>query len=167
MGCIYSGMEGRSLQEKRKRIIVNRLSLLFLLFLSFLLSASTLHAQDATVHGVVRDSIGKPLEAVSISINGEPGGAISDQKGKYEIKIAPYRDIILIFSYLGFTTERVQLRLKPGEDKLLEIRLISTVRDFQTITVEAIRPGDLTIIRIEPRTIEQLPNVSGNFESFL
>ena len=105
MGCIYSGMEGRSLQEKRKRIIVNRLSLLFLLFLSFLLSASTLHAQDATVHGVVRDSIGKPLEAVSISINGEPGGAISDQKGKYEIKIAPYRDIILIFSYLGFTTE--------------------------------------------------------------
>ena len=167
MGCIYSGMEGRSLQEKRKRIIVNRLSLLFLLFLSFLLSASTLHAQDATVHGIVRDSIGKPLEAVSISINGEPGGAISDQKGKYEIKIAPYRDIILIFSYLGFTTERVQLRLKPGEDKLLEIRLISTVRDFQTITVEAIRPGDLTIIRIEPRTIEQLPNVSGNFESFL
>ncbi|MBK7965957.1 MAG: carboxypeptidase-like regulatory domain-containing protein [Bacteroidetes bacterium] len=140
--------------------------LLFLSFI-FLISSSSLFAQDATVHGVVRDSLGKALEAVSISINGEPGGTISDQRGKYEIKIPPYRDITLIFSFLGFAPEKKILRLNPGEDKTLDIRLISTAIDFKSITVEAVRPGDLTITRIEPRTIEQLPNVSGNFESFL
>ncbi|MBK7684034.1 MAG: hypothetical protein IPJ26_16950 [Bacteroidetes bacterium] len=55
----------------------------------------------------MRDSVGKPLEAVSISINGEPGGAISDQKGKYEIKDCPLIVILQSsFQYLGFTTEK-------------------------------------------------------------
>lgn len=136
-------------------------------FLLLLMVTSGVNAQEALVYGVVKDSTGKILEAVSVSINGEPGGTISDQQGKYEIRIAPYKDITLIFSFIGYGTEKIQLRLQPGEERKLEVRLKSTALDLGTITVEAARLGDLTLLRIEPRTIEQLPNVSGNFESFL
>ncbi len=126
-----------------------------------------LSAQEGLLRGVVKDSSGNPIEAVSISINGEPGGSITDQKGKYELKIAPYRDVLIIFSFVGYATEKRTLRLNPGEERILNIQLRSTIRDLGTVNIEAERPGDITVIKIEPRTIEQLPNVSGNFESFL
>ncbi|MBL7923019.1 MAG: TonB-dependent receptor [Bacteroidia bacterium] len=123
--------------------------------------------QDAILRGVVRDSIGKPIEAVSVSINGEPGGTITDQKGKYELRVSPYRELTIVFSFIGYGTEKISVKLNPGEERNLDIRLRNTSKILGTVNIEAARPGDLTVVRIEPRTIEQLPNVSGNFESFL
>lgn len=136
---------------------------------ALILACSTIfvRAQEGIIRGVVKDSTGRPIEAVSISINGEPGGAITDQKGKYELKITPYRDLTIIYSFIGFSTERRLVRLTPGEERIINMQLSSTIRDLGTVNIEAERPGDITMIKIEPRTIEQLPNVSGNFESFL
>lgn len=141
-------------------------SLFFSVLLLFVFTTD-MSAQDALLRGVVKDSSGKAIEAVSVSVNGEPGGSITDQQGKYEIKLAPYRDLLIIYSFIGYATERRMIRMNPGEERILNIQLKSTSRDLGTVNIEAERPGDITVIRIEPRTIEQLPNISGNFESFL
>lgn len=135
--------------------------------LVLLLWSCTLWAQESLVRGVVKDSTGKALEAVSISLDGESAGVISDARGRYELRITPYRDILIVFSSLGFAPEKIRIRLNPGEERTVNISMKSTVTNLGPVTVESQRPGDLMITRIEPRTIEQLPNVSGNFESFL
>lgn len=135
--------------------------------LILLLWTCTLWAQESVVRGVVKDSTGKALEAVSISLDGESAGVITDARGRYELRIPPYRDILIVFSSLGFAPEKIRTRLNPGEERTVNISMKSTVTNLGPVTVESQRPGDLMITRIEPRTIEQLPNVSGNFESFL
>ena len=135
--------------------------------LLLLVGHSASFSQDALLRGVVKDSTGTPLEAVSVSINGEPGGTITDQKGKYSIKLTPYKETTIIFSYLGFATEKILIKLNPGEERIVNVRLRSTSKILTGLDIESTRTGDMTVIRIEPRTIEQLPNVSGNFESFL
>lgn len=132
-----------------------------------LLFTCPLRAQESLLRGVVRDSVGKALEAVSVSIDGQGTGSITDSRGRYEIKLTPYRDITVVFTSLGFAPERISIRLNPGEERTVDIRMKSTITSLGPVTIESSRPGDLMITRIEPRTIEQLPNVSGNFESFL
>ncbi len=139
----------------------------FLFILALLFCSMQTLAQDGLLRGIVMDSTGRPLEAVSVSVNGEPGGTITDEKGKYEIKLPPYRDLTIIFSFIGYSTEKRIIRLQPGEERTVSLRLKSTIRDLGIVVIEAQRPGDITLTKIEPRTIEQLPNISGNFESFL
>jgi len=136
-------------------------------FIVFLLGLSSLFAQEATLRGTIRDSTGILLEAVSVSVNGEAGGTVSDRKGRYVLKLPPYKDHRIFFSFIGYATEIVTLKLNPGEERDLNIRLRSTVTSLGPLEVQGVKPGDFTLMRIEPRTIEQLPNVSGNFESFL
>lgn len=141
-------------------------SLLWLVSLALLLSTDTL-AQDAIIRGLVKDANGKALEAVSVAVVGEAGGTLTDQRGRYEIRVTPYRDWTLAFSFIGFATEKINLKLTPGEVRNLDIRLSETSQDLGPVNIQAARPGDLTLMRIEPRTIEQFPSVSGNFESIL
>ena len=87
------------------------LLLTLLLFISF---ASSVFAQDGILRGIVRDSTGKGLEAVSVSIVGQAGGAISDIRGRYEIHIPPYKDITIGFSTVGYSPFTITVQLTPG-----------------------------------------------------
>lgn len=139
-----------------------------LLFLfCFFAVLKSVSAQDAIVRGTIRDSLNVPVFGVSISISGTTTGTESDERGKFEIKLPPYKDWELVFFLTGYGIQKVPVRLTPGEEKNLNIRLRSLSGDLGTINVEATRPGDFNMVKIQPRTIEQLPNVSGNFESFL
>lgn len=141
---------------------------LFLLFISIVcLSAGNTHAQDATVKGIVRDSSGKSLEAVSVSVLNETGGVTTDKNGRYEIRIQPYRDITIVFSFIGFATEKITLRLNPGEVKTYDTKLKSTATDLGAVSIQGQQNRDQSTIRLTPKTIEQIPSVSGNFESVL
>ncbi|MFN8153322.1 MAG: TonB-dependent receptor [Bacteroidia bacterium] len=146
---------------------MKRLSLFLLTTLLFIFQAQHGRAQDGIVHGTVKDSLNTPLFKVVISIAGQNAGTETDERGKYELKLTPYKDYELVFFQTGYTIQRIKIKLQPGEDKTLNIRMKSLSADADIVTIEATRPGDFNVIKIQPRTIEQLPNVSGNFESFL
>ncbi len=138
-----------------------------LLIVFALLVSVSARAQDAILKGSIRDSIGKPIEAVSVSLLGESGGIVSDIKGRYELRLQPYRDLTVVFSFIGYETQKLNVRLNPGEVRILDVRLRGSSFDLGPVDVHARRTGDITLTRIEPRTIEQFPSVSGNFESVL
>lgn len=140
----------------------NLLSLLCIILLS-----SSLHAQDGIIRGTIKDSTNTPLFKVLVSIAGQNAGTETDEKGKYELRVTPYKEYELVYFLTGYTIQRVKVKLQPGEEKLLNIRLKSLSSAIDIVTIEGTRPGDFNVIKIQPRTIEQLPNVSGNFESFL
>lgn len=76
------------------------LTLIGILFLSFVT-----YAQEVT--GTVIDEDGQPLPGVSIQVQGTNRGAITDFDGNYTVN-ANIGDV-LVFSYVGFTTRRVNV----------------------------------------------------------
>lgn len=142
-----------------------RNNLLFLL--AFLFIADVVSAQDALLKGTVRDSSGKPVEAVSVSVLNESGGVTTDKNGRYELQLTPYRDLTVVFSFIGFAPEKINVKLNPGEIKEYNPKLKSTSTDLGPVSIEGRQDRDQSAIKLMPKTIEQLPSVSGNFEDVL
>lgn len=66
-------------------------------------------AQDRTVTGTVTDkSAGAPLPGVNVSIKGGTGGTLTDQDGRFSLRV-PSSSNVLVFSFIGFATQEVEI----------------------------------------------------------
>jgi TonB-linked SusC/RagA family outer membrane protein len=64
--------------------------------------------QQLTITGSVTDAnTGEPLPGVNIVIEGTTMGAITEADGNYSIDV-PSESAVLVFSYVGYTTQRVE-----------------------------------------------------------
>lgn len=93
---------------------------------------STNNAQQQKVSGTITDAAtGEPLPGVNIVIEGTTVGTVSDFDGKYSIDV-PGPDAVLLFSSIGYLTERIMasnqvlidLKLTPDITKLEEVVVI-------------------------------------------
>jgi TonB-linked SusC/RagA family outer membrane protein len=67
-------------------------------------------AQDATVHGVVKDAAGEPLIGAVVALKGNSAiGVVTDIDGKFSLK-APAGSHTLVVSYLGMVTQEVNVQ---------------------------------------------------------
>ena len=102
---------------KRKWLYV----LLGFLWLTF----SGLYAQEQTVTGVVKDQDGRPLLGVSVVEKGTTHGVDTDLEGKFSIKVAGDKSV-LVFSMVGSTpVERM-----VGNNKVLNVVLKEEVTEL-------------------------------------
>ncbi len=69
----------------------------------FLIGGLCAMAQDVTTSGTVTDESGEGLIGVSVMAQGTAIGTTTDINGNYTIKVKP--DAILVFSYVGMTTQ--------------------------------------------------------------
>ena len=90
-------------------------SYVFLLSLLIAGSLQTLSAQNRTVAGKVLDALQEPLPGVSVRVEGTTQGTITDIDGMFRISV-PAGETSLVFSYVGFLTERV--KVKPADNHL-------------------------------------------------
>lgn len=139
----------------------------FFLLVLLTISFQSLFGQEALLKGVVRDSTGKGIELVNVSVIDGNEGTSSDSRGRYELRLKPYRDFIVVFSFVGYAAEKVSIRLNPGEVREYNVSLKSTVRNLGPVKISGERVRDILAIPLEPKTIEMMPSVSGNFESVL
>jgi len=75
--------------------------------------------KDVVVKGVVTDSKGETLPGVSIKLKGANTGATTDLDGKFSISI-PDGNGILVFSFIGFTTQEVAVNQRTSINVKLE-----------------------------------------------
>ncbi|RHJ83906.1 TonB-dependent receptor [Parabacteroides sp. AM08-6] len=81
------------------------------------------------VKGQVSDNMG-PLPGVNVMVKGTMTGVITDADGNYEI-VAPYSKASLIFSYVGFQPQEVQLK---GEHTL-NVTLVEDTKALEEVVV--------------------------------
>jgi len=86
--------------------------------------------QSITISGRVTDNMGEPISGATIVIKGTSVGVISDENGYYSIDI-PNRNVILVFSFLGFTTQE----LPVGNNNTLTVVLIEDDYQLEDIVV--------------------------------
>ena len=111
-------------------IIIDRKIILAPDYLSKGLEKST-SLQQQKVTGIVTDvATGEHLPGVNILVEGTTIGATSDSNGKYEIEI-PDPNSVLIFSYIGYLTEKVSV----SGQTVIDITLSPDIKQLDEVVV--------------------------------
>jgi len=103
---------------------------LSLFLLGFALSMS--YAQQRTVTGTVTSADEGALPGVNIVIQGTTQGAVTGADGNYTIQV-PGNDAVLVFSFIGYTTQAVPV----GAQSTLDVVLSPDVTSLDEIVVTA------------------------------
>lgn len=85
------------------------------------------------VKGQVTDSKGAALPGVSVMIKGTTSGATTDGNGRYSL-IVPAGNNILVFTYIGFTTQEVAV----NGQSVINLKLAETTNALNEVVVTAL-----------------------------
>jgi hypothetical protein len=143
---------------------------LFLFLILGLLIATGVQAQrNAIVHGVIRDSLNRPITDVNIAVIGSSDQlTISNENGSFQLGVPPNTPFEIGFSYTGRPAKRISVRaLAPGERFELNVNMEYGIRLNEVIFSEERDRDKVSMQVINPRTVTTLPNVSGSFETIL
>ena len=143
------------------------LSFCFLFLLGVLLPTCVFAQQKATVKGTLVNESNKPVQGVNVSVFGLPGGVATKSDGTYELKVNASEPIEIVFSFIGFKTEKMPLELAPGEIKIINRTLKVSETSLPAVEVRDEQYKRTSFTRIDPKTVGQIPNVSGSFEAVL
>ncbi len=96
----------------------------YFLVLFFLAFSLQIFAQEKIVTGKVVDENGAPLPGVTVLVEGTQNGTITDVDGKYSLKCNSDEDVLL-FTFIGFTTQKVNVSGRPVIDVQLKPDVVS------------------------------------------
>ncbi|MDP4226620.1 MAG: SusC/RagA family TonB-linked outer membrane protein, partial [Bacteroidota bacterium] len=88
-------------------------------------------AQTHTISGTLTDKVtGEPLPGVNIIVEGSTTGTTTNVNGKYSLDLSD-PNAILVFSYLGYTTERISAAGKS----IIDIQLVEVAKNLDEVVV--------------------------------
>jgi len=123
--------------------------------------------KTAIITGKIIDENRKAIDLVNISIEGKPGGTSSDIHGNYTIQLPTEASITIIYSFIGYKTEKVKLATKPGQKKVINITLYRSAKQLSDVIVEDKEVRKSTLTRIDPQSALVIPTVSGGIEALV
>lgn len=91
---------------------------------------SQILAQTRQISGIINDATGSGLPGVSITVKGSSVGTVSDVDGSYTISTVGDNSI-LVFSYVGFTTQEVAV----GTNNTIDVSMIEDATVISEIVV--------------------------------
>ncbi|WP_183565410.1 TonB-dependent receptor [Mucilaginibacter sp. SP1R1] len=100
----------------------------------FLCFAAITFAQTGTISGSVKTSDGNAAQAVSIAIKGTSKGTLTDQNGKYLIRIKPGTYQLTAF-LIGLTKEEQTVEVKSGENATTNFILKESSAQLNEVTI--------------------------------
>ena len=113
------------------RKVYNNLKRAVLLLLWLACSHSVL-AQERVVTGSVKDANGAGLAGVSVIVRNTTTGTNTNMEGKFSITVAP--DAVLMFSFIGYTTQEVTV----GNQSVIDVVLAEDIQQLGEVVVTAL-----------------------------
>lgn len=117
-------------------------------------------SQQLGVSGIVTDSEGKSLPGVSIRVEGTNTGVLSDTDGRYSIAV-PDQNSVLVFSFIGFTTERVPLNGRLRLDLTMRMEMTG-LNEVIVVGYGTQKKSDITgtVTSLPKGRLENQPNIN-------
>jgi len=145
--------------EKIKYLMKSLGTVVLLGFVLFTASASA--QENGAIFGKIVDSeTGEELIGANILLEGTTIGAASDIEGNYKISSVPPGSYYLIASMIGYSKLTVtNLEVKPGEQKKLDLSLVSEAYETEEVVVTAINILSKSIrtnILNNPKAIQEI-----------
>lgn len=98
---------------------------------------------NITVTGKVVDEKGEALIGAGVLSKDGKRGAVTDIDGRYSVKILP-SDEVLVFTYMGYTTQEIQVAGKNSIDVIMLPDASNTLNDVVVIGYGTTKKQDLT-----------------------
>ncbi len=114
--------------------------------------------------GIVVDTDHHPLEKINILIHGTKIGTTTNDKGEFLIPKIEGRNVILLFSAIGYETKSREILL-PSPEPLLQI-LPTQLKDIKEIIVSK-RTNNSNLLTIQPSLTDKLPSIGGGVETLI
>ncbi len=148
-------------------MIQSRNRFLILSFL-FLISYTNVFSQNSTarVFGAIKGQDKKPMPGVSVGVSGSSIGAVTNAEGEFSLTVPSNQEINIVFTFIGFETISEKLILAEGERKEIKKTMVQSVTTLPTPIIRDQRDRG-TVMRIDPKWVEEIPNPTGNFETAL
>lgn len=142
----------------KMRLLFNLLIILFLIQPPFLFASAA--DEQIGVTGTVTDSEGKSLPGVSIRVEGTNTGVLSDANGRYSISV-PDRNSVLVFSFIGYTTERIPVDGKTLLDLTMKMEMTG-LNEVVVVGYGSQKKSDITgtVTSLPKGRLENVPNIN-------
>ncbi len=144
----------------------------FRLFILFLLIAPCTMVQgqsnNATLKGIVTDQDGKPLDMVNIALKDYALGTSSKRDGTFTLRVPAQKNIVIVFSSLGYTTVIDSIFANTEEIISLKVTMQESNLKLAEVTISQSRKEGGNITRIDPKMLDQITGSStGAVESLI
>jgi TonB-linked SusC/RagA family outer membrane protein len=137
------------------------------IFFLFVFLPMMVFSQSKTITGTVKDETGLTLPGVTIQIkNTENLGAISNFDGYFNIIIPSTSSKILVFSYLGYTTQEVNVS-KTTNVNLIMIPDQTQLDEVVVIGYGTVLKKDVTGSLVTVKVKDNVANQSGTIDQLL
>jgi hypothetical protein len=129
-------------------------------------------AQEGAVNGFVRDaSNGEPLAYANVYLDGTGQGAATSDRGYYYIGGVPEGNYRLVASYVGYKTERRDIKVRAGQTTTTDINLDPGAVEVDEVVVSSERARferevEVSATRLETRQLALIPRVGGEIDLF-
>ena len=136
------------------------------LLVIFILCPIFVFSQTKTISGTVNDENNLPLVGVNITVQNSNIGALTDFDGNYSISIPSDKERILIFSYLGYSTQEVD----ASSSDTVSIMMIPDLEQLEEVVVigyGSVLKKDLTGSLSQVEVEEEVANQSNSIDQLL
>lgn len=132
------------------------LLLKFCVLILTLLVSTTLSAQ--TVRGKVTDESGTGMPGVNIIVKGTTIGTTTNSQGDYTIDVPPGGQRVLVFSFIGYATQEVQVEGRT----IIDVQLAPSAEALSEVVVVgygAVKKSDLTgsLVQVDQKALAEVP----------
>ncbi|MEY4659971.1 MAG: hypothetical protein RJB36_1737 [Bacteroidota bacterium] len=115
--------------------MVQKITRTFAFFASFMLVSIVSFAQNASVKGLVKDADGQALQNASVTVEGKSKGAMTSEKGFYEISGLSAGTYTLIYRFMGMETVKESIVLQENQSLIKDVTLQSKAKDENEVVV--------------------------------
>lgn len=141
--------------------------LLPVLLMAALLAAVSALAQQGTIYGLVKGSDGQPLQFANIAVKGTTAGSTTKTDGSFELSVPAGREVIVLFSYIGYETDSIPVKIKAGERKRFDHSLKPVTTQLESIEVRDQQIRTSTFSRLDPKVLNYIPTISASVEDLI
>ena len=138
----------------------------FGLFLFFMLSAVAAFGQRARVNGIVRDNLGRPVEAASVIDESTGKGVYTNPKGYYMYEVDADKPVSIIVFAAQYKTVYKNVQLSAGQIRNLDFTLqplANTLNEVKVTAQQRYTPGviqiDLSRIPFNPGPLQGVEGI--------
>jgi hypothetical protein len=140
---------------------------LILFVYSISLSLQSYSQSLGRISGTIKSETGEAIPYATVSIKNFSLGTSTNLQGSYTLFVPSNDSLIIEVSSLGYIPKVLEIDIKSGERRVLDLVLEVDVKSLEAVSIVATQRQYGNIERIEHRDIKYIPNASGSFEAIL
>ncbi len=109
----------------------------------------------------------QPLQFVNLAVKGTTIGATTDKDGRFEMKIPADTNLVILYSYVGYLTDSILVRVGNQERRRLNLTMTPSSTQLESIEVKDQQLRTNTFSRLDPKAVTFIPTINASVEDLI